>query len=84
MNVDYLGRLFTREIGMKFSQYVLERRMAEAIRLIEEQEELKVYEISKRTGFREDTPYFSKVFKKHTGMTPTEYKKSLEVRPSGS
>jgi len=80
MNVDYLGRLFTREIGMKFSQYVLERRMEKAIRLIEEQEELKIYEISKLTGFREDTPYFSKVFKKHTGMTPTEYKKQLEER----
>lgn len=33
----------------------------------------KVYEISQAVGF-EDTGYFSRVFKKYTGMSPKEYK----------
>lgn len=78
MNVDYLGRLFSKETGVKFSQYVLERRMEQAIRFIEDAGDLRVYEISRLTGFREDTPYFSKVFKKYTGFTPSEYKRNWE------
>ncbi|MGN1100244.1 MAG: helix-turn-helix domain-containing protein [Christensenellales bacterium] len=36
--------------------------------------ELTVREISEKLGF--DTPnYFSKVFKKHTGLTPSLYQK---------
>jgi two-component system response regulator YesN len=78
MNVDYLGRLFSKETGVKFSQFVLERRMEQAIRLIEQAVDIKVYEISKLTGFREDTQYFSKVFKKYTGFTPSEYKRNYD------
>ncbi|KRE98490.1 hypothetical protein ASG89_05680 [Paenibacillus sp. Soil766] len=78
MNVDYLGRLFSKETGVKFSQYVLERRMEQAIRLIEQAGDLKIYEISKLTGFREDTQYFSKVFKKYTGFTPSEFKRNID------
>ncbi|MFC0212408.1 response regulator [Paenibacillus chartarius] len=80
VNVDYLGRLFSRETGVKFSQYVLERRMEKAIGLIEQDGEMKIYEISKLTGFREDTQYFSKVFKKYTGFTPSEYKRNYDER----
>jgi two-component system response regulator YesN len=78
MNVDYLGRLFAKETGMKFSQYVLEKRMELAKQLIVGAGDLKVYEISKRTGFTEDAQYFSKVFKKFTGMTPSEFKRMHE------
>ncbi|MNM82000.1 HTH-type transcriptional regulator YesS [compost metagenome] len=78
MNVDYLGRLFSREMGIKFSQYVLDHRMELAKRLIES-ENLKINEISKRTGFREETQYFQRVFKKYTSMTPSEYKQTCQM-----
>ncbi|MNR62028.1 HTH-type transcriptional activator RhaR [compost metagenome] len=47
--------------------------------LIGNNNELKFTEISRLTGFSEDAQYFSKVFKKHTGMTPSEYKKATET-----
>jgi len=40
------------------------------------QDNLKTYEIAEKLGFK-DTEYFSKVFKKSTGMTPTEFRKNL-------
>ncbi|RTE10887.1 response regulator transcription factor [Paenibacillus whitsoniae] len=82
INVDYLGRLFTKEMGVKFSQYVIDRRMELAKHLIEQTSDFKIYEISTMTGFREETQYFGKVFKKYTGMTPSEYKRSYEERRS--
>ncbi|RAU96400.1 response regulator [Paenibacillus sp. YN15] len=76
VNEDYLGKLFSRESGVRFSQYVLKRRMELAMELLRTRADLKVYDISRISGFPEDAQYFSKVFKKHTGMTPTEYMKA--------
>lgn len=75
VNEDYLGKLFSRESGVRFSQYVLQRRMELAMELLRTRGDLKVYDISRMSGFPEDAQYFSKVFKKHTGMTPSEYMK---------
>jgi two-component system response regulator YesN len=76
VNEDYLGKLFSRESGVRFSQYVLQHRMELAMDLLRTRAELKVYDISRLCGFSEDAQYFSKVFKKHTGMTPSEYMKA--------
>ncbi|MNC29717.1 HTH-type transcriptional regulator YesS [compost metagenome] len=76
VNEDYLSKLFSRESGVRFSQYVLQRRMELAMELLQTGADLKVYDISRMSGFPEDAQYFSKVFKKHTGMTPSEYMKA--------
>ncbi|MNN49871.1 HTH-type transcriptional regulator YesS [compost metagenome] len=81
MNEDYLGKVISRETGGRFSQYVLNKRMELAQHLIATRSELKVSEISKLVGFSEDAQYFSKVFKKYTGLAPSEYKKTLEEAP---
>jgi two-component system response regulator YesN len=38
---------------------------------------VKVYEIADRIGFGDNPQYFSQVFKRHTGFTPSEYKRSV-------
>lgn len=74
MNEDYLGRLFLRETSERFSQYLLRRRIEKAKLLLEDKMGYKIFEISEMTGFGDNTPYFSIVFKKHTGFSPSEYK----------
>ncbi|MDQ0300189.1 two-component system response regulator YesN [Salibacterium salarium] len=77
MNSDYLGKLFKKETGQKFSTYLMEERMKTAITLIEQSEEVKMFEVAESVGFGNNPRYFSQVFKKHTGSTPTDYKKAL-------
>lgn len=78
MNEEYLGRVFFREMHEKFCQFVLRIRLDMAKRLIENTHDLKIYEISRMTGFAQDAQYFSRMFKQYTRYTPTEYKRSLE------
>ena len=79
MNEDYLSRLFQRETGERFSQYVNKLRMEKAKYLIVVRSDLKMFEISKLAGFGDKNQYFSLVFKKYTGMSPTEYKNLFNI-----
>lgn len=56
-------------------EYITETRIAAAKRLLEKGDK-KVYEIAQELGF-ESSFYFSKVFKKVTGLSPREYQQSL-------
>jgi two-component system, response regulator YesN len=77
MNPDYLGKLFKKEIGEKFSSYLINRRVEKAIEIIESQEEIKMIAVAEEVGFGNNPTYFSKVFKKQTGYTPSEFKNNL-------
>lgn len=80
MNENYLGKLFLKEVGEKFSQYVIRIRMEKAKELFESPENYKIYEVAEMSGFADYTQYFSQVFKKYTGYTPSEYKKACDSR----
>ncbi len=72
INPAYFSDLFRKEVGKTFVDYVTSLRIQEAKNLLEIQE-LKVSEIAGIVGYREDS-YFIRVFKKYTGMTPSEYR----------
>ncbi|CAM4432476.1 two-component system response regulator YesN [Paenibacillus endophyticus] len=76
MNADYLGKLFKKETGEKFSNYVVRLRMERAMVEIEMTGDVKVFELAEKFGFGDNPQYFSQVFKKHTGFTPSEFKRS--------
>ncbi|WP_026702283.1 response regulator [Salibacterium aidingense] len=76
MNSDYLGKLFKKETGEKFSTYLMRERMEQAVHFIDKSDEVKMFEVAEKVGFGNNPRYFSQVFKKHTGYTPTEYKKN--------
>lgn len=76
MNADYLGKLFKKETGDKFSNFVMRLRIDKAVEMIEASEDVKVFELAEMFGFGENPQYFSQVFKKYTGQTPSEYRKS--------
>lgn len=72
LSSTYFSTLFKRETGTSFTAYVTTVRMeaaAEAIRGTEE----KTYLIAQRCGY-EDPNYFSYVFKRHFGVSPTKYR----------
>jgi two-component system response regulator YesN len=76
MNVGYLGKLFTKETGDRFSQFLMRMRIEKAKAMIDECEAERVYEVAERVGLGDNPQYFSHIFKTYTGLTPTEYFKS--------
>lgn len=75
MNADYLGKLFKKELGMKFSGYVVNLRLEAAVKLMNESDDIKVFEVADRLGYGDNPQYFSQVFKKYIGCAPSEYKR---------
>ncbi|MBO5303742.1 MAG: response regulator [Lachnospiraceae bacterium] len=78
MNEDYFGRLFSKHQNVKFSAFVLEQRISIAKRMMEYSSDIKIGQVVELIGFPEDGQYFSKVFKKTVGISPSEYREKLE------
>jgi two-component system response regulator YesN len=76
---NYLGQVFKRDKEVSISEFVTQKRIDEAKRILRE-EYLNVSEVAYRVGFK-DNHYFCTVFKKLTGLTPKEYRVSVS-RPS--
>lgn len=72
----YLSALHKKIYHQNFVDYINQVKTERACELIQSGN-YRMYEISYLLGF-ENAYYFSKVFKRHTGCTPTEYKKSKE------
>ena len=73
----YLFRKFKQTTGKTVINYHLDLKIEKAKQLIRERE-LSVKEIAEKLSF--DTPnYFSKTFKKKTGLTPLEYRKRVNI-----
>ena len=68
----YVSTLISSETGKTFIDILNGIRVQKAINLMKNTN-LKYYSIAEQVGFK-DGQYFSIVFKKHTGMSPTEYK----------
>lgn len=68
----YLSKLFQKHTGMNFTEYLTQRRIAQAKRLLENGE-MNIKEIAYAAGFNSQS-YFSKIFKKYVGTAPSDYK----------
>ncbi len=75
-NSAYLGKLFKNEVGENFNTYLDKVRIKEAKTLLLG-EQLKVYEVSEKVGYK-NIDYFHSKFKKYVGMSPMNYKKKSE------
>ncbi len=70
----YLSRMFKKELNKNFVDYLNEIRINRAKELLKDVR-YKTYEIADAIGIS-DAHYFSRLFKKYVGLTPTEYKDS--------
>lgn len=73
-NAKYAGRLFKKEVGMSFCEYLNNRRIEEAKRILIEKN-MSIGEVAFECGYNNIT-YFNRVFKNITGLSPGEYRKS--------
>lgn len=72
VSIYYLSRMFTKELGKNYVDYLNEVRIEKAKEYLRDSN-YKTYEIAEMVGIK-DAHYFSKLFKKYTGLTPSEYK----------
>ena len=68
----YLSHLFRKEMNQTFSDYTAKVRINKAREFLREDPGARIQEIADKTGFN-DPNYFTKIFKKHTGISPKEY-----------
>ena len=72
LNRSYLSQLINSEYGCTFYQWVNDLRIEEAKRLMREQPEIKIQEVSDRCGFSSRVT-FHRTFLRETGQTPSEW-----------
>lgn len=73
MNVNYVSRCFLKETGQKFSSYLMNLRVQKAKEILSSQGNEKIQDVAELVGCGNNPYYFSKIFKKCTGMTPSAY-----------
>lgn len=69
----YLSRLFKKEEGINFLDYLNQYRIDEAKKMLKDVQ-YNILDVADESGFN-NTRYFSKIFKKNVGITPSEYRK---------
>ena len=75
---NYLSSLFTKYTSTSFIDYVNNAKMERAKKMLSDPNAM-VYEVATALGY--DSPfYFSKVFKKIVGMSPTAYQNAIRAR----
>lgn len=72
---NYLSHLFKQEKGQSFIHFLIQKRLDAAITLLKE--DISLYDVGKLVGY-EDYAHFSKLFKKHLGQSPLEYKQRID------
>ena len=72
VNASYLSSRFKKETGETLTDYVNNKRITQAKRLLKTTN-LQIQTVAQYCGIL-DLHYFSKLFKKYTGLTPKEYR----------
>ena len=78
---SYLSNLLKKDTGKSYSEYLINLRIEKAKHLIKTTD-YKMYEISEMVGYP-NTFYFTRLFKRETGMTPGEFKKQENAEKDG-
>lgn len=68
----YLSVAFKKQVGMNYLEYLNRYRVSRAGEALAMTKK-KIYQVARENGFK-DEKYFSNVFKKFTGLSPSEYR----------
>ena len=72
VNPSYLSTLFRKETGVTLTDYVNQKRVERAKQLLKAGN-TQIQTVAQNCGML-DVNYFTKIFKKYTGVTPKEYR----------
>ncbi len=72
-NPSYLSKMFTKQVGENPSSYLIRLRINKAKQLLLIDKRLTVKQIGEIVGYSEPA-YFSRIFKKYTGQSPSEFR----------
>jgi two-component system response regulator YesN len=75
LNPYYISKMFKDQMGVNYIDFLTDCRMEKAKSLMA-RPEISLKEIAYEVGYH-DPNYFSRVFKKTTGVVPTDYRKSM-------
>lgn len=75
MTDSHLSRIFKKNTGTNFSEYLSDRKLEEAAKLLLQDNKLKVAEIADTLGYGNPT-YFLSRFKAKYGVSPSAYRKT--------
>lgn len=75
-NTTYLSACLSGQMGTSFRNFVTEYRIEHAKRLMKEHPQMRLSQVGDESGFSNEKT-FLRTFKASTGVTPTEWKKSL-------
>lgn len=73
VSLSHLNRLFQKTLHISPMQYVIRLRLIKAKSLLKEKPGVSIKEVANLCGYS-DTYHFSKIFKKHIGISPTDYR----------
>lgn len=77
ISISHLSNLIKEELHLPYSEYITSKRIQKAKELLTD-ENLSIEEIAERVGYG-DYFYFTKVFKKNCGISPSKYRKNLLI-----
>lgn len=72
-SVTYFSKLFHKVMGQSFRDYLIEKRISLAKKILLEDRKAKIAFVAYQCGYR-DISYFSRIFKKRTGVSPGVYR----------
>lgn len=72
-NASYLSRLYKAKAGINVSDDIIRKRINKAKECL--MTDMKINDVAEYVGFN-DPAYFSRLFKKQTGISPRDYKKN--------
>lgn len=76
-NASYLSALFKKETGQTVTEYIQQERIRAAVRLFNEGA-ASITQVASTVGIP-DCCRFSRIFKKHTGISPSQYRKMMRM-----
>ena len=78
LNETYFSNVFTKQFGISPKQYILQKRIGSAARMLMETDKT-VKEIAFEFGY-DNEMYFNRIFHKITGSAPGKYRKNFRAQ----